>query len=302
MRPEDGASVRHRDLTSQTVLVTGATGGVGREVALALGRLGADVLVHGRDRDRGEAVASNLRDRGSDAEFLRADFADLDAVAGLAEAVRERTDDLDVLVNNAGTHFDDGWLTEAGVEATFHVNHLAPFALTTALQGHLADDGRVVTVASEVHRRADLDLGDVESVAAGDYDGFAAYSRSKLANVLFTRELSRRLDGPGAVSCHPGFVPDSGLWRNSSLPVRAVMRVFSLLPRTLTFGRVDTAASAAVTPTFLAAAESVESGAYYRDCQPVEPSEAAQRNDLAEELWSWSEAAVDRHWERPAEH
>jgi len=290
MRPEDGASVRHRDLTGQRVLVTGATSGVGREVALAAGRLGADVLVHGRDRDRGEAVADHLRDLGSDSEFLQADFSDLDAVARLAAAVRDRTDELDVLVNNAGTHFDDGWLTDAGVEATVHVNHLAPFALTTALRDHLADDGRVVTVSSEVHRQADLDVDELGSL--DDYDGFAAYSRSKLANALFTRELARRLDGPDAVACHPGFVPDSGLWRNSSLPVRAAMRVFSLLPRPLTFGRVDSAASAAVTPTFLAAAETVESGAYYRDCQPVEPAEPARDDSLAADLWAWSEERV----------
>ena len=299
MRPEDGASVRHRDLTGQTVLVTGATGGVGREVALALGRLGADVYVHGRDPDRGAAVASDLRDLGSDAEFLPADFADLDAVAGLADAVREHTDELDALVNNAGAHFDEGWLTDAGVEATFHVNHLAPFALTTALRDHLANDGRVVTVASEVHRRADLDLDDLGSV--DDYDGFAAYSRSKLANVLFTRELSRRLDGPEAVCCHPGFVPDSGLWRNSSLAVRAVMRLFSLLPRPLTFGKVDTAASAAVTPTFLAAVEDVAHGAYYRDCEPVEPAEQARDDGLAAELWAWSEERVEGRLERPTD-
>lgn len=300
MRPEDGASVRHRDCTGQTALVTGATSGVGREVALALGRLGADVLVHGRDRERGDTVASDLRDLGADSEFLRADFADLDAVDSLADAVRDRTGELDVLVNNAGAHFDDGWVTDAGVEATFHVNHLAPFALTTALSDHLADAGRVVTVASEVHRRADLDLDDVTAVGE-DYDGFAAYSRSKLANVLFTREFARRLDGPEAVTCHPGFVPDSGLWRNSSLPVRAAMRVFSLLPRPLTFGRVDTAASAAVTPTFLAAAGDVQSGAYYRDCQPEEPAEPARDDDLAASLWAWSETRVEGGLEQPVD-
>lgn len=290
MRPEDGASLHHRDLTGTTALVTGATSGVGREVALALGRLGARVLVHGRDRERGEAVADELRDVGADPLFLCADFADLDAVADLTEEVREHTDGLDVLVNNAGTHFDDGWVTDAGVEATFHVNHLAPFALTTRLRSHLADDGRVVTVASEVHRRGDLVFEDLRT--SEDYDGFAAYARSKLANVLFARELDRRWDGPEAVACHPGFVPDSGLWRNSSLPVRAAMTVFSLVPRPLTFGRVDTAASAAVTPTFLAAAETVERGAYYRDCEPVTPSEQARDDDLAARLWTYSEDVV----------
>lgn len=282
--------MRHRDLTGITALVTGATSGVGREVALALGRLGARVLVHGRDRTRGDAVADELRAVGADPLFLRADFADLDDVAALAADAREHTDGLDVLVNNAGTHFDEGRVTDAGVEATFHVNHLAPFALTTRLRDHLADDGRVVTVASGVHRRGDLDFEALRATA--DYDGFAAYSRSKLANVLFARELDRRLDGTDAVSCHPGFVPDSGLWRHSSLPVRAAMAVFSLVPRPLTFGRVDTAASAAVTPTFLAAAETVEGGAYYRDCAPAEPSARGRDDGLAERLWTYSEDAV----------
>jgi NAD(P)-dependent dehydrogenase (short-subunit alcohol dehydrogenase family) len=291
MRPEDGASVAHRDLADTAALVTGATSGVGREVALALGRLGADVLVHGRDRERGERVASDLRAVGSDAAFLRADFADLADVAGLAERVRGHCDSLDLLVNNAGAHFDDGRLTDAGVEATFHVNHLAPFLLTNRLRDHLAADGRVVTVASAVHRRATLDLDALGSVA--DYDGFDAYARSKLANVLFSRELARRLDGPDAVACHPGFVPDSGLWRNSPLPVRAAMTVFSLVPRQLTFGKVDSAASAAVTPTFLVAAESVQSGAYYRDCEPTEPSAAGQDDDLAARLWDWSAETVE---------
>jgi NAD(P)-dependent dehydrogenase (short-subunit alcohol dehydrogenase family) len=291
VKPEDGASVRHRDLSGTTALVTGATSGVGREVALALGRLGADVLVQGRSRERGEAVASDLRELGADAQFFRAEYTDLAQVQNLAERVAGRVDELDVLVNNAGTHFDEGELTDLGVERTFHANHLGPFLLTNRLRDSLADDARVVTVASEVHRRADLDLGAVESV--GDYDGFAAYSRSKLANVLFTRELARRLDGPTANACHPGFVPSSGLWRNASFPVRVVMRVLTVVPRQLTFGYVDTSASAAITPTFLAATDVDENGAYFRDCQPEAAAEQGRDDELAAELWAWSADRVD---------
>jgi NAD(P)-dependent dehydrogenase (short-subunit alcohol dehydrogenase family) len=290
VRPEVAASVRDRDLEGATALVTGATGGVGREVALALGRLGADVYVHGRDRDRGERVASRLRERGSDAQFFRADYLDLSQVEALAERVTGRVDDLDVLVNNAGAHFDDGALTDVGVERTFHANHLAPFLLTNRL-GDVLDGGRVVTVASEVHRRAGLDLEAVESVA--DYDGFDAYARSKLANVLFTRELARRTDDATANACHPGFVPSSGLWRNASLPVRAVMRVLSAVPRRLTFGVVDSPASAAATPTYLAAGGADADGAYFRDCERVDPASEATDDDLAERLWAWSAERVD---------
>ncbi|MFC3478947.1 SDR family NAD(P)-dependent oxidoreductase [Halobacterium litoreum] len=293
VRPEVGASVGHRDCSGETVLVTGATSGVGREVALALARLGADVLVHGRDAARGESVASELRALGSDAAFFRADFADIEAVDELADAVAERADGLDVLVNNAGAHFDEGGLTELGVERTFHVNHLAPFRLTNCLRERGTLDGaRVVTVASEVHRRATLDLDAVTSVA--DYDGFEAYSRSKLANVLFARELARRDDALSSVSCHPGFVPSSGLWRNASLPVRAVMRVFSLVPRQFTFGRVDSAGSAAITPTFLAATGDHEDGAYYKDCKAVDPAPAATDDELAADLWAWSADRASR--------
>ncbi|MFB6270134.1 MAG: SDR family NAD(P)-dependent oxidoreductase, partial [Halobacterium sp.] len=131
--PEVAASVNDRDCSETTALVTGATSGVGREVALALGRLGADVYVHGRDRERGEEVASRLRGLGAESRFFRADFLDLAQVRNLAERVAGRVDDLDVLVNNAGAHFDAGGLTDAGVERTFHANHLAPFLLTDRL-------------------------------------------------------------------------------------------------------------------------------------------------------------------------
>lgn len=293
VRPEVGASVQHRDCSGVTALVTGATRGVGRKVALALARLGADVFVHGRNVERGEAVASELRALGSESRFFGADFADLDAVDGLAAAVADESEGLDVLVNNAGAHFDEGSLTDRGVERTFHVNHLAPFRLTNRLREAGALDGaRVVTVASAVHRRATLDLDAVTSVA--DYDGFEAYSRSKLANVLFARELARRDDGLSSVACHPGFVPSSGLWRNASLPIRAVMRVLSLVPRHFTFGRVDSPGSAAITPTFLAATDDHENGAYYEDCKPVDPAPEATDDELAADLWAWSAERVSR--------
>ncbi|WP_232701501.1 SDR family NAD(P)-dependent oxidoreductase [Halobacterium wangiae] len=292
VRPEVGASVQHRDLEGATALVTGATGGVGREVALALGRLGADVHVHGRNADRGERVASDLRGLGADASFFLAEYTDLDQVETLAERVRDRVDELDVLVNNAGAHFDEGRLTDLGVERTFHANHLAPFLLTNRLRDVLASGGRIVTVSSEVHRRASLDFEELTAVDA--YEGLDAYARSKLANVLFARELARRTDDLTSVSCHPGFVPATGIWRNAPLPVRAVMLVLSAVPRSLTFGRVDTPSSAAVTPTFLAATdrEDGENGAYFRDCAPVEPSPEASDDALAERLWEWSAQRV----------
>jgi NAD(P)-dependent dehydrogenase (short-subunit alcohol dehydrogenase family) len=292
VRPDVAASVQDVDCSGTTALVTGATRGVGREIALALGRLGADVYVHGRDRERGEQVASRLRELGAESRFLRADFLDVQQVRNLAVRVDGRVDELDVLVNNAGAHFDDGGLTELGVERTFHANHLAPFLLTNELLDTIPDGGRIVTVASEVHRRASLDLDAVESLE--NYDGFDAYGRSKLANVLFTREFARRVDGPTANACHPGFVPGSGLWRTASVPVRALMALLSMVPRRLTFGAVDSTASAAATPTYLAVADVDADGAYFKDCQRVAPAEQATDDELAARLWEWSAVRVDR--------
>lgn len=286
VRPEVAASVQDRDLAGTTALVTGSTSGVGREVALALGRLGADVYVHGRDRECGEEVASELRALGSNSRFFRADFLKLSQVENLATRVAGRIEELDVLVNNAGAHFDEGELTDLGVERTFHANHLAPFLLTNRLLAVVPDDGRVVTVASAAHRRATLDLDAVESVER--YDGFDAYARSKLANVLFARELARRVDGPRSNACHPGFVPESSLWRTASFPVRALMTVLSTIPRRVTFGVVDSTGSAAATPALLATAEVDADGAYFEDCQQTDPAERATDDELAARLWEWS--------------
>ncbi|MFC7046415.1 SDR family oxidoreductase [Halobacteriaceae archaeon GCM10025711] len=289
-RPEVGAGVADVDLGGRTVLVTGATSGVGRETALALGRLGARVLVHGRDRDRGRETVAALRDDGvPDPVFLAADFADLDAVRGLAARVREETDGLDVLVNNAGAHFQAGTLTDAGVERTFAVNHLAPFLLTNLLIPAVPADGRIVTVSSALHSDATLDLDAVRSVDG--YDGLAAYSRSKLANVLFTMELARRLDDRTATVLHPGFVPGSSIWRDARLHVRLLMAVLDAVPQALTGGRVSTPAQAAETSVYLAASPAVAdvTGAYFADCERKQPGRAARDETAQQELWAFSE-------------
>jgi NAD(P)-dependent dehydrogenase (short-subunit alcohol dehydrogenase family) len=292
-RPEVLAGVVDADLDGRTVLVTGATSGVGRETALALARLGARVLVHGRDRDAGRTLADDLQDLGAAPVFVRADFADPRAPGELAAAVDERVDELDVLVNNAGAHFDEGRLAD-GVELTFRVNHLAPFALTRALRDVLADDGRVVTVASAVHPRAGPDDLTLDAVTSVDgYDGLQAYARSKLANVLFTRELARREPNRLVTCCHPGLVPGSGLWRDASFPVSAAVRLLAALPDPLLERVADSPRSAAATSVLLAAGDYDVTGEYFSDCEPTEPSPAARDDELAGDLWALSERLLD---------
>lgn len=294
---EQGAGVAGVDLDGQTALVTGSTDGVGQETALALGRLGARVLVHGRDAEKGAAVVSALEETGADAAFFRADFADFRAVRDLADAVNDRVGELDVLVNNAGAYFRTGRVTDHSIERTIAVNHLAPFLLTNRLRPVMAETGRIVTVSSAVHRREDLDLdrGVDAFRTVADYDGLAAYSRSKLANILFTRELSRRLSGPTANCLHPGFVPGSALWREAPLPVRVAVDIADRLPRVVSRWFAETPTTAAETPVFLAVApEAVDvTGAYYVDCNRATPSRTARDDALAERLWEVSARLVD---------
>lgn len=296
-RPEAAAGVADVDLSGRTALVTGATGGIGRETALALGRLGARVLVHGRDSERGAAVVDALGTAGSpEPAFHAADFTSQAAVEALADWTRARTETLDVLVHNAGAYFHRGALTDDGVERTVAVNHLAPFVLTARLVDRLPADGRVVVVASGTHRRVGLDLDAFTDVAG--YDGLDAYSRSKLANVLFTRALDRRLDGPTANALHPGYIPHTGILRDSPWFVRGTVWLLARLPRPIARRVVGTPATGAETVVSLAAAPDLAgvSGAYFSDCERVRPSATARDDELAERLWAESERLAGVAW------
>ncbi|WP_439026748.1 SDR family oxidoreductase [Haloarchaeobius sp. DT45] len=284
------AGVDGVDLDGKTVLVTGSTAGIGRETALALGSLGARVIVHGRDRDAGAETVEALHDLGASAEFFRADFASIPDVRDLAEDVKTTTEELDVLVNNAGGYFRTGRLTETGVEYTFAVNHLAPFLLTNLLMPTLraAPAGRVVTVSSEAHQNGKLDLDAVESVE--DYSSFSAYARSKLANVLFTFELARRLETVTANCLHPGFVPGSGFMRDLPVPVRGPAQFFGSLLASVPFVPVSSVREGAETPVYLAASPDVAdvTGSYFADRRERQPAAPARDVDAQRRLWEYS--------------
>lgn len=274
--PEAIAGVEDVDCSSQTVLVTGATGGIGREIALALGRLGATVIVHGRDTARGEQVVERLHETAaSGVHLLCRDFARQSNVRSLAETVRRQFDP-DVLVNNAGCYVRGAGTTADGIEYTMAVNHLAPVLLTHGLAPALTG-GRVVTTSSSLHRGVELDpelLGTSDSTG-----GWRAYRRSKLANVLFTAELARR--STLVANCfHPGFVPGSNLFRELPVPLRMALRIASVVP-----GVGTSIEHGAATGVYLAVSPDVESGGYFARCQRATPSDFARDTDLAETLW-----------------
>jgi retinol dehydrogenase-12 len=273
-------------MNGKICLVTGATHGIGLATARALAASGATVLVHGRDLGRARAVASDIsRDTGNpEVRFLQADFAQLAQVRRLAHELQSQLPRLDVLINNAGLMAPVHTCSADGYDLTFAVNHLAPSLLTTLLLDKLkaSAPARVIVVASEAHRRATLDFGDLMNARVSG--SFAAYERSKLANLLFARSLARPLAGSGVTvnALHPGLVRSHLFHTGPPLLRMLIASVgwpFMLSARRGARGSV-----------YLASAPELdgESGGYYHGCRRVAPSAAAQSDACAERLWQES--------------
>ena len=202
-------SSEHKAMLNKTVLVTGATGGIGKATAFGLARMGARIAVVGRDRDRTHQAARDIQAGGEAAvEIFVADLASLAQVRRLAEEVMNRLPGIDVLINNVGGYWHTRHVTVDGLEHTFALNHLAPFLLTGLLleQMKVTDGARIVNVASQAQSQGRIDFSDLQGERS--YSGAKAYNQSKLANVMFTYELARRLQG-GSVTVnalHPGVV------------------------------------------------------------------------------------------------
>jgi NAD(P)-dependent dehydrogenase (short-subunit alcohol dehydrogenase family) len=197
-------------MRGKTVVITGGTSGIGEVAAMALARMGARVVLVARDQARGDATLSRLRDSGPGVAHS-AHFADLLRLAEtkrVAAQIAANEPRIDVLINNAGALFATRQVTEDGLECTFALNHMAYFVLTEGLRERLLASGpaRIINTASAAHQGATLDFDDLQS--AKSFGALKAYSRSKLCNILFTRELARRLRGMGiSANClHPGFV------------------------------------------------------------------------------------------------
>src|SRR5262245_4089314 len=212
-------------------VVTGATSGIGLVTAQELARQGATLIVVARNAERGAATVSRVRQETGNAavELVVADLSAQAQVRPLAGEIQHRFPHLDVLVNNAGALFTRRQLSQDGLEMTFALNHLAYFLLTNLLLDPLkvADSARIVNVSSEAHRRAQLDFSDLQG--QHHYNGWRAYARSKLANILFTYELARRLAGTGIATnaLHPGFVA-TNFGRNNRSLTAALFRILQL--------------------------------------------------------------------------
>jgi NAD(P)-dependent dehydrogenase (short-subunit alcohol dehydrogenase family) len=242
-----------------------------------------------RNRRRGEKARANIRRRTSNPEIQLhiADLASLDAVRALAESIRARFHRIDILVNNAGVWRARREITSDGFERTMAVNHLAHFLLTQLLLESLkAAAGRVVNVSSEAHRSGKLSRRPLASIIRGEgrFSGLQAYSDSKLANVLFTFELARRLDGAAGVTTnalHPGVLA-TRIWNQNLSPVSLFMRPFKPF-----MGRPMRGGEAVLR---LAADPSLEgvTGRYFNKMEESDASDAAHDADLAARLWELS--------------
>ena len=256
--------------------------------ATALAGMGAKVLLAGRNRGRGEAAVAEIRRRGGTAEFFQADFSSLRAVRELAAEVRSRYARLDVLLNNAGGVNAERRLTADGIEQTFAVNHLATFLLTEELRDLLVASApaRVVTVSSEAHRMLKtLDFDNLQGERS--YKGFRAYAISKLANVLFTYELDRRLRGSGVTAncLHPGTVR-TGIWGAA----RGLLRLLTLVVQPFMIS-----AERGARPLIKLASDpacAAVSGRYFLKEKEVRSSPLSYDSEVAARLWETSAALI----------
>jgi NAD(P)-dependent dehydrogenase (short-subunit alcohol dehydrogenase family) len=274
-------------MKGKTIVATGATSGIGEVAVLALAGLGARIVFIARDAARAQATMQKLEAKapGLSHRMHLADLSSLAETRKVGEAIAASEPRIDVLINNAGALFSHRQVTPEGLELTFALNHMAYFVLTEALREKLIASvpARVVSTASDAHQGASLDFNDLQS--ANGYGGYKAYGRSKLANILFTRELARRLAGTGVTAncLHPGavatrFGDSSGGMVGLLLPV---LRLFFISPE-----------QGADTIIYLASSPEVANttGAYFVKRKVTAPTAAAQDDAAAKRLWEASEA------------
>jgi NAD(P)-dependent dehydrogenase (short-subunit alcohol dehydrogenase family) len=276
-------------MAGRTVLVTGGSGGIGRATAAGLASMGARVAITGRDRGRTQAAAEAIRaDGGPPVEVFVADMSAQAEVRRLAAEVLAALPRLDVLVNNVGGFWNTRHGTVDGLERMFALNHLAPFLLTHLLAARLIESApaRVVTVSSDAQRLGRIDFDDLQGERS--WSGQRAYNQSKLANVLFSYELARRLRGTGvtATVLHPGLVR-SGFGAEDPGRIQRAITPFARLV-------MKTPEEGARTPVHLASSPDVEgvTGQFFANCRPRRSARRSYDEDDARRLWDISARLV----------
>ena len=272
-------------MNGKVCLVTGATDGIGKVSARVLAELGAKVIIVGRNPEKSAIVLAELRSisGNENIDLLMADLAVMQEVRDLAEQVISRYDRIDVLLNNAGGYFTKHEITSDGLEMTFALNHMSYFLLTNKLMELLkySAPARIVNVSSDAHYGVDMEFENLNGEQ--EYKAWKAYQKSKLANVLFTYELLKKVPGNITVNClHPGFVATNFGHNNGGFfgPVlKIAQRVSAIDPE-----------EGAKTSIFLCSAPEVKgvSGKYFYKCQPKTSSRESRNMDTGKRLWQIS--------------
>lgn len=279
-------TVNTTDMTDNVCLITGGTGGIGRVTAQALAAAGATVVIVARSQPKAEQVVTAIREKTAHprVEYLLGDLSVQADVRQVAHDFRERYGRLDVLINNAGQFFVKNQMTQDGIEQTFALNHLAYFLLTNLLLDLLVASApsRIINVSSMAHLGGRLNLSDLQNKRG--YNGWKAYSQSKLANVYFTYELARRLEGTGVTvnALHPGFVATNFGRTNGGIfnPIFKLAQIGAITPE-----------QGAETSIYLATSPEVEgvTGKYFIKCKAVPSSKVSYDEETARRLWEISE-------------
>ena len=270
-------------IRNKTCMITGATSGIGRASALELAKMGAKLVLVCRNRERGEELVREIRSDGGNAELMIADLESQDQIRKLASDFLATGSPLHVLINNAGVFNLKRSETPDHLETVFAVNHLAYFMLTMLLLERIKESApsRIINIASDLHKRATMNFDDLGGERS--FGGWSSYRQSKLANVLFTYELARRLQGTGVtVNCvHPGGVA-TNLAKNNGALVNAAWKVIGLF--------MKSPESGARTQTYLAASPEVEgvTGKYFINCREARSSAESHNQDVARKLWDVS--------------
>lgn len=277
-------------MDGKVCLITGATSGIGKATALALAKMRATVVMVGRNRVQGEVALAEIRQASgnSSVDLILADLSSQAEVHRLAEDFKARYLKLHVLVNNAGVALSKRHVTPDGIEMVFAVNYLAPFLLTNLLLDTLKESApsRVVNVAGDFHRKASIDFADL--MCERNYSGFRANNRAKLALIILTYELARRLEGTGVtVNClHPGAVASDAPYKDPDIPI------FSRFLYSLVKPFFQSPAKGAETSVYLASSPEVErvTGRYFIKKTSVESSPESYDGEIARRLWEVSKA------------
>ena len=272
-------------MKGKTVVITGGTSGIGEVAALELAQMGARIVLVGRDKPRAQTTLARLRERGPGLAHT-VHYADLTRLAEMkrvAAQIAGAEPRIDVLINNAGAMFAARRVTEDGLERTFALNHMAYFVVTAGLRERLTASAgaRIVNTASDAHRGAMLDFDNLQSEHG--FGAMKAYGRSKLCNILFTRELARRLHGTGVTAncLHPGFVATRFGDQSGGLISHMVwLAKYFAIPPT----------EGAKTVVYLASSPEADgvSGKYFYKCRATTPSPAAEDDQAASALWERS--------------